>query len=979
MSNRSDSHKNFGVLLLDLIESVIKNDVDTMTKSADSIESMIESKDFSKKYEFFGILYVALAYDIANERFSAERLYRDLADCDALPDLRYLVESDTDSKNISKVFSHIGLRKFSEFDDVFSEIVSNLQNRKRLKNNIPEQIKDDYVVLFSVLSLLRDFLKAIEDIKPDEMKNILNTANKLYQEFKKFSPESWIELVADMYLELIRQISERTIISLDISEKMKGILLRRHINELWNPQKTAIKLDLLNNQNILYSSPPGTGKSFLAYMAAGNKKEKMQTLYLVPSKSLSAQVFNDLNQVLGEEYTIAVSDRDKTDDDDDMDQKDIVVATYEKMDALLKRNKIKLAKIQTVIVDEIQYLGDYTRGLTLELMLTKFMQHEDPIQIIGLSGLLYKENAEQLSKWMSSREMISQWKGIKIEESIFLDDKMYNKNGSVSNVKIPLKKPAKGYKHRKFIAAQFAKKAIQNNESLLISAIKRATVSELAYDLLEDINRPTILETNLITKLYEKRHKYQTVIDQIKLIEPEIPEFAQRLIDMLKSGVAYHHAGLPWKYRQIIETAIKDNSLDVVVATSTLDAGMNLPIKTVLFFNPQYSHNRRWKPIENRQYKNTAGRAGRPGFHRTGNVIVLSTTEAELRRYVKKFWRGNLEAIESALYEFVKESTYPTSILASHILGFASEHENTSLSSIKEYFQHTWFWRQSQSEIDSNKLLSRIEDSLELLKKYDFIDHTKDGGYFITYTGNIVNQSMMPSDFAFNVIKCIEHLFVTEYDKEDVINIVLILSGLSPDLRSHKKILEKIEIPEQIARLKETFQNIDGLSFDLADPDFSLRCASMSYYWINSFSMKQIIEHSKLNLYSDSAMIEENLIKDVHRALLSVRSVAESIKNNEENYNTAYAQKIFELIDNACKFCYEGTRQDVAGSLIRAGFNYSGRATALKLNDYLNMQQKELLLLSQDEFQEIFPDNKNTAKMLYDEIHKHEEYFKMGD
>ena len=63
-------------------------------------------------------------------------------------------------------------------------------------------------------------------------------------------------------------------------------------------------------------------------------------------------------------------------------------------------------------------------------------------------------------------------------------------------------------------------------------------------------------------------------------------------------------------------------------------------------------------------------------------------------------------------------------------------------------------------------------------------------------------------------------MFVTEYDKEDVINIVLILSGLSPDLRSHKKILEKIEIPEQIARLKETFQNIDGLSFDLADSRF---------------------------------------------------------------------------------------------------------------------------------------------------------------
>ena len=577
------------------------------------------------------------------------------------------------------------------------------------------------------------------------------------------------------------------------------------------------------------------------------------------------------------------------------------------------------------------------------------------------------------------RNMISQWKGIKIEESIFWGDKLYNKNKSDSNVIIPLKKPKKGYKYRKFIAAQFAKKAIQNNEPLLISAIRRDTVSKLAYDLLDDINRPTVLDVDLITKLYEKRHRCQTVIDQIKLIEPEIPEFAQRLIDMLKLGVAYHHAGLPWKYRQIIETAIKDNSLDVVIATSTLDAGMNLPIKTVLFFNPQYNHNRRWKPIENRQYKNTAGRAGRPGFHRTGNVIVLASTKAEFNRYVKKFWLSDLEAIESALYEFVEKSTHPTSILASHILGLASEHENASLNSIKEYFQHTWFWKQSQSEIDSAKLLSRIEDSLELLKKYDFIDHTKDGRYFITYTGTVVNQSMMPSDFAFNVIKCIKHLFMTEYDKEDVINIVLILSGLSPDLRSHKKILEKVEIPEQITRVKETFQNIDGLSFDLVDLNFSLRCASMSYYWINSLSMKRIIEHSKLDLYSDSAMIEENLIKDVHRVLLSVRSVAESIKNNEENYNAVHAQKIFELIDDVCKFCYEGTRQEVVGSLIRAGFNHIGRATALKLNDYLDMQQKELLLLSQDEFQGIFPDNKNTAKMLYDEIHKHEEYFRMVD
>lgn len=204
---------------------------------------------------------------------------------------------------------------------------------------------------------------------------------------------------------------------------------------------------------------------------------------------------------------------------------------------------------------------------------------------------------------------------------------------------------------------------------------------------------------------------------------------------------------------------------------------------------------------------------------------------------------------------------------------------------------------------------------------------------------------------------------------------ILILSGLSTDLFTHNKIIKNVTIPNGVFILKEKFQKIDQLFLDPQTLDLSLKFSSILFYWINSFSMKQIREYCNLKSQSYLASIEEVLIKDAYRTLLGIFSIAESIMNNEHNYSTERVEKVLNLIKMASDFCNDGTNDRFVKSLIHSGVNHMGRATALKLKDYLQDQQKNLLSLSENEFKNIFPNNTETAKSLYNEIHKFEDYF----
>eukprot|EP01094_Clydonella_sp_ATCC50884_P008156 TRINITY_DN1745_c0_g2_i2.p1 TRINITY_DN1745_c0_g2~~TRINITY_DN1745_c0_g2_i2.p1 ORF type:complete len:1860 (+),score=903.65 TRINITY_DN1745_c0_g2_i2:199-5778(+) len=89
------------------------------------------------------------------------------------------------------------------------------------------------------------------------------------------------------------------------------------------------------------------------------------------------------------------------------------------------------------------------------------------------------------------------------------------------------------------------------------------------------------------------------------------------LMQGLDRGVGVHHAGLPHAYRLAVEVLFRAGHLQVLFATGTLAMGINMPARTVCFFDDSAA----LTPL---LYRQMSGRAGRRGYDDVGHVVFCS-------------------------------------------------------------------------------------------------------------------------------------------------------------------------------------------------------------------------------------------------------------------------------------------------------------------------------------------------------------------
>jgi len=106
----------------------------------------------------------------------------------------------------------------------------------------------------------------------------------------------------------------------------------------------------------------------------------------------------------------------------------------------------------------------------------------------------------------------------------------------------------------------------------------------------------------------------------------------------IRLGILPHSANIPNGIRVSVEWAMEENKSVLVVCTSTLAQGVNLPIKYLIMTSTFQAG----QEITTRDFHNLIGRAGRAGYHTEGSIIFADTEVFDQRKNAYQNWKWNL-------------------------------------------------------------------------------------------------------------------------------------------------------------------------------------------------------------------------------------------------------------------------------------------------------------------------------------------------
>ncbi|MFT4343655.1 MAG: helicase-related protein [Candidatus Woesearchaeota archaeon] len=213
----------------------------------------------------------------------------------------------------------------------------------------------------------------------------------------------------------------------------------------------------------------------------------------------------------------------------------------------------------------------------------------------------------------------------------------------------------------------------------------------------------------------------------------------KRLAGCIRRGVAFHHAGLASKQRELIEQNFKKGIVKIICATPTLAIGVDLPaFRSVIRDLKRYGGRWGMQDIPVLEYQQMAGRAGRPSYDAWGEAITIAKNEVDVDDIEMLYVNAGPESIYSKLAVEPVLRTYLLSLIA---VGFVR-----SRSEIISFFSKT-FWAHQYK--DMMKLESIIDRMLLLLEEWEFIisSSKRVTGDFVSADelGNSENNSYTPT------------------------------------------------------------------------------------------------------------------------------------------------------------------------------------------------------------------------------------------
>ena len=452
---------------------------------------------------------------------------------------------------------------------------------------------------------------------------------------------------------------------LDLPESAIDFLKSQGYEKLYPPQADSVKSGLLNGKSVLVSAPTASGKTLIAMLSMMSyiSKNKGKIIYLSPLRALAAEKFSEFKKLekvaLGNKVKVGISTGDFENIEKNLEKNNILVLTNEKMDSIIRHGAEWVDEIGLVIADEIHLIGDENRGPTLEMILTQLKLLETKPQIVGLSATI--TNSNEIADWLECNLIKNDWRPVPLAEGVcdageitMGDGKTFEVERSIRGTPIDL-----------------GVQSVKDGGQSLVFAETRTRSKSLATKA-----------ADVISQILAKKELIQLEKTSKKILsENEHTELVKTLAILVKKGVAFHHAGLNQKCREIIETEFRNGTIKLLSSTPTLAAGVNLPARRVVIssvnrYNAKVGANR---PISILEYKQLCGRAGRPQYDKFGESIIVGN--GNTKDLIDYYINGEPEPIESKITD--------DKSLRTHVLSVVVTHPGIKKEEILEFFLKT--------------------------------------------------------------------------------------------------------------------------------------------------------------------------------------------------------------------------------------------------------------------------------------------------
>jgi len=484
---------------------------------------------------------------------------------------------------------------------------------------------------------------------------------------------------------------------LPIPESVKQVTINSGISELYPPQEEAIRAGALNRKNLVLASPTASGKTLVAELSALKHivESNGKVLYLTPLRALASEKYQEFKNYTairkpnGRRVNVGISTGDYDSSDPWLGKFDIIITTNEKADSLLRHRAPWVDELSLVVADEVHLLNDAERGPTLEVVLARLMQMNPEAQLLALSATV--KNAEEAAEWLQAKSVTTDWRPVILKEGVLLHDEVQFKDGAALKIE----------KRTGNSSINLALHIVRaGGQALVFASTRKSSVSlagKAASSLKDFLSKP------MKRSLKQVADKIQTTGERTRISE--------MLAKLVLQGTAFHHAGLGGSHRGIVEEAFRTGKLKILTATPTLAFGVNLPARMVVIdsyrrYEPGYG----FYPIRVLEYKQMAGRAGRPRYDKIGEALLIAKTEDERDYLMESYILAEPERIWSKLAV--------ERILRSHVLAtIASDFANTE-QGIYDFFGKTFYAYQ----YDPRAIRDVIARILKFLYQEEMID-----------------------------------------------------------------------------------------------------------------------------------------------------------------------------------------------------------------------------------------------------------------